>query len=179
MEVALVGALPPLVASLRAGMGLELAIAQLASRAEPPLRQELEAVLAQVRPEVPTQEALADMADRWPLPAVRTLAVAISLQREVGGSLAGVLEIAEGGVRARHELVGEVRSLTAQQRLTAYLLLALPFLMLASLSFLTPDYASRLFGATAGRLIFAGAVALQALGYLAMRGLMRVDVDVG
>lgn len=179
METALVAALPPLVASLRAGMGLELALAQLASRAEPPLRQELEAVLSQLRLGATIQQALADLAGRWPLPAVRTLAVAISLQREVGGSLAGVLQVAEESIRARHELVGEVRSLTAQQRLTAYLLLALPFLMLAGLSFLTPDYASRLVGAAGGRLILGGAVLLQALGYLAMRGLMRVDIDVG
>ncbi len=179
METALVGALPPLVASLRAGMGLELAIAQLAPRAEPPLRQELEAVLAQARLGVPIQEALADMADRWPLPAVRTLAVAVSLQREVGGPLAGVLEIVEESIRARHELVGEVRSLTAQQRLTAYILLALPLVSLAAVSLFSPDYAFRLFGTLAGRLILAGAVALQGVGYLAMRGLMRVDVDVG
>jgi Flp pilus assembly protein TadB len=51
--------------------------------------------------------------------------------------------------------------------------------MLAVLSFLTPDYASRLVGAAGGRLILGGAVLLQALGYLAMRGLMKVDIDVG
>jgi tight adherence protein B len=179
MESALVGALPPLVASLRAGMGLELAIAQLASRVEPPLREELEAVLAQVRLGAPVQQALDDLARRWPLPAVRTLAVAIGLQREVGGSLANVLEIAEEGIRARHELLGELRSLTAQQRLTAYILLGLPFACLAAISMFSPDYASRLFGTLSGRLLFGGAVALQAFGYLAMRSLMRVDIDVG
>jgi tight adherence protein B len=105
METTLVAALPPLVASLRAGMGLELALAQLASRAGPPLRQELEAVLSQLRLGATIQQALADLAGRWPLPAVRTLAVAISLQREVGGSLAGVLQVAEESIRARHELV--------------------------------------------------------------------------
>jgi tight adherence protein B len=179
MEAALVAALPPLVSSLQAGMGLEQAIAQLAARAAPPLRDELETLLTQVRLGATVQQALESMASRWPLPAVRTLAVAVSLQREVGGSLAGVLQVAEEGIRARHELLGEVRSLTAQQRLTAYLLLGLPFAVMGALSLFSPDYASRLFASGAGRLILGGAVLLQGVGYLLMRSLMRVDADVG
>jgi len=160
-------------------MGLEQALAQLAARAAPPLRGELEALLAQVRLGATVQQALGSMASRWPLPAVRALAVAVSLQRDVGGSLADVLQVAEEGIRTRHELLGEVRSLTAQQRLTAYLLLGLPFAVMGALSLFSPDYAARLFSSGAGRLMLGGAVLLQGIGYLLMRSLMRVDVDVG
>jgi len=179
MEAALVGALPSLVASLRAGMGIELALAELASRAASPLREELEAVLSQVRLGLVLPQALEEMAARWPLPPVRTLAVAVALQRETGGALAEVLQVAEEGIRSRHELLGEVRSLTAQQRLTAYLLLGLPFAVMGGVSLFSPDYASRLFLTGAGRLMLAGAVFLQAVGYFFMRSFMKVEVYGG
>lgn len=179
MEGALVAALPSLVASLRAGMGVEAALAELAPRSASPLREELEAVLSQLRLGVTLPQALEEMAARWPLAPVRTLAVAVILQRETGGSLADVLQVAEEGIRSRHELLGEVRSLTAQQRLTAYLLLALPFLVLGGLSLFSPDYVSRLFFTYSGRLMLGAAVLLQGVGYFFMRSLMRVEVHGG
>lgn len=176
LEEALVEALPLLSAALRAGRAVGAALEGVAMRAPSPLREELETVLWEVRLGRELGEAMGEMATRTGSAVVALLAAAIGAQRESGGSLGPVLRAAQEALEDRIKLEGEIRALTAQQRLSAYLLAGLPAGVLAILSLIAPSYVSALWGTGMGRMLLLLGLALEAMGVWAVRRLVRLEV---
>lgn len=165
-----------LVGALRAGHGLSQALDLLVEQMPPPASTEFERVLRAVSLGMPVQRALQNMSRRIGSDDLDLVVTAITVQYEMGGNLAQTLETIGETVRGRIELLREVRVLTAQQRLTGYILAAWPLLLMALLFVINPDYMGRLFEPGWIRVLPAAAFALQGLGFLVIRRIVDIEV---
>jgi tight adherence protein B len=165
-----------LVGALRAGHGLSQAIDMLVDQIPPPAKTEFGRVMRGVSLGMPVQRALRDMAQRVGSDDLDLVVTAVTVQYEMGGNLAETLDTIGDTVRGRIELLREVRVLTAQQRLTGYILGAWPIVMTVILFVVNPDYMGRLFEPGWIRLLPAAALVMQVLGFIAIRRIVDIEV---
>ena len=111
-----------------------------------------------------------------PLIDVRFFVVAILIQKETGGNLAEILDNLSRVVRERFKILGEVRIRTAQGRMTAGVLIALPPLMALMLSVVNPDYIGVLFTDPAGPYILVAAAIMQVIGSAILWKIVHIEV---
>jgi tight adherence protein B len=95
--------------------------------------------------------------------------MAVNIQRTVGGSLAEILDMVADTVRQRQQFSRKVKALTAQGRMSAYVLLAMPFLMGLAIFALNPAYMSILFTSSAGKLMIGVSLVMMAIGGVIIR----------
>lgn len=162
--------------SLRAGWGVQQSIELVAREMGEPASSEFQRAQAEMRLGSSVEDALAKMAERLDSEDFRWTVSAIAIQRDVGGNLAEVLDILANTMREREELKRHIRALTAEGRLSAIVLVVLPFLMLAVLMVLNPEYMQTLFGTGAGLLMLAIGGVLLAIGGVWLSRVTRVEV---
>lgn len=150
--------------SLRAGWGIQQAIGLAVEEIAEPGRGEFSRVQSQVRLGLSLEDALDRMAKRIGSTEFTWTVAVISIQREVGGNLAEVLDTVAETIRERAELRGHVRSLTAEGRLTAWILSVLPFLLVAMLWFVGREYLLRALTSPFGLGAYAFAALLLIVG---------------
>jgi tight adherence protein B len=165
-----------LVGALRAGHGLSQALHMLVDQIPPPAKTEFARVMRGVSLGMPVQRALRDLGQRVGSDDLDLVVTAVTVQYEMGGNLAETLETISHTVRGRIELLREIRVLTAQQRLTGYILGAWPILTTIVLFLVNPDYMGRLFEPGWIRLLPAAAFVMQVLGFLIMRRILDIEV---
>ena len=122
-----------LAASLKAGHSFRQGIQAVVDEGQPPSSKEFKRVLTETRLGRPMDDALADMAARIGSKNVTFVVTAVTIQRQVGGSLAGIFDMVADAVRNRQQFARRIRSLTAMGRASAYVLVGVPFFMLGSL----------------------------------------------
>lgn len=176
LERQLPGTVNVLVTAVRAGHSLGRGLERIAEEAPEPTRSVLELAVREIGFGVPPEEALARVAERYPSDDLALVVAAISVQQKVGGSLPRVLELINGTIRDRIRIKGDIKSLTAQQRYSAYLLSSFPVLTAAGMMIVSPDYIQPMFDPGLGRIALAGAGALIVTGFLVMRSMGNVDV---
>lgn len=125
---------------LQAGLGLGHAQVFLAEEAPQPMRSEFSIFLQEMNLGLPLRDAVANLSRRMPLHEVRLFSTALLVQREVGGSLAEVLVRLGDVIRDRFRIEQEIRSLTAQNRMTAWVVCALPIGLSAIMFLLNPKF---------------------------------------
>jgi tight adherence protein B len=170
-------ALQMIVGSIRSGFSLAQALDGVVRDSPPgPLTDELGRALSEVR-------LGADLADALERTAIRVVnddlswaVIAIRIQRETGGNLAEILETTVETIRERGRLARHVRALSAEGRLSAYVLLALPFVLAAGLFILRRDYLSALWTTPVGLMLLVGGGLLMAIGTFWMSRWIRVEV---
>lgn len=162
--------------SLRAGFSLPQALGAVVREDTQPVAGEFSRALAETRVGVDLEVALDGVAARMDSVDLRWTVMAIRIQREVGGNLAEVLRNTVATMRERAYLHRHVRSLSAEGRLSAYVLIALPLLLGAWLFFTDRTYLSVLYTTGLGLLLLAGAGALFVVGVLWMRVAVKVEV---
>jgi tight adherence protein B len=161
--------LDAVAASLRAGHGLNSALQAVAQDADEPAAKELRRALSETRLGRALEDALADVAERVDCEDLRFVLAAISIQREVGGSVAGLFETVNETVRDRRRLERKLRSLTATGRASAWVLVALPIVVGLALTLVNRGYMHPLYASGVGRMLLAGSVLSMACGGLALR----------
>jgi tight adherence protein B len=139
--------------SLRAGHTFRQAMQAIVEEGEEPAKKEFERVLLEIGIGRPVDETLEAMAERIGSQNFGYVISVVSVQREVGGSLAGLFDMVSETVRQRQQFTQKVRSLTTTSRVSAYILASMPFFMAAVLSILRPGYLSPLFNTAAGRFL--------------------------
>ncbi|MDP9884828.1 tight adherence protein B [Sinomonas atrocyanea] len=157
-------ALQGIAGSLRAGHSLLHAIDGGADDAESPMREELQRVINETRIGRDLIDSLLDTAARMKSEDFLWAAQAIETQREVGGNLAEVLENVNETIRERAQLGRMVKSLSAEGRTSAIVLVALPIVMLALLCLMNPFYASTFFASVLGWIMLGAAALLLGVG---------------
>jgi tight adherence protein B len=162
--------------SLRAGWGLLQAVGIVVSEMGRPAGPEFGRVVTEARLGLPLEEALAKMADRVGSEDFKWAVTAISIQREVGGNLAEVLDIVSATVRERDSLRREISSLTSEGRLSAIILIALPFVEGILLSIVNPGYIVKLIAEPIGLIATLVAVFLLVVGALWLRSIVKIEV---
>jgi tight adherence protein B len=125
---------------------------------------------------LPIRDALLGLCERIPLVDVRFFVIALLVQKETGGNLAEILENLAHVIRERFRIAGEVRVRTAQGRLTAIILIAMPIIMLVVLKVINPDYINVLFVDRWGQNMLIAAACLQALGAALLWKIVHVKV---
>jgi tight adherence protein B len=153
-----------LAGSMRAGHSLMRAVAGAADEAEAPMSEELHRVVNEQRIGRDLIDSLLDTAARMKSQDFLWTTQAIETQREIGGNLAEVLENVNETIRERAALIRQVKAISAEGRVSAYVLVGLPIVMLVILCVINPTYAPTFFGTVPGWLMLGGAGAMLGLG---------------
>lgn len=162
--------------SLRAGYSLLQAVEAVAAEAPDPTAREFGRAIAEARLGRSVTEALNGITDRTQSKDFEWAVMAIEIQREVGGNLAEVLQTVADTMLQRNRLRGEIRALTAEGRISAFVLGALPFAMGLFLWASNPEYIAPLFQETMGLVAVGAGVVLMAGGILWLRKIINIDV---
>jgi tight adherence protein B len=162
-----------LTSTLRSGYGLLQALDTLGREAAEPGRTEFRRVLFEIRVGRDPGAALRALADRMRSEDFEWVVAAIDIHREVGGDLAMILDNVAETIRERQRLQRQTRTLTAEGRMSAYVLTALPLVLALALAVINPAYLARL-GSGAGLVLVGIAAALLVVGWIWMRRLTRL-----
>ncbi len=133
-----------IVGSLRAGYGLLQAMNLVAQEMPSPSKEEYSRVVHEVSLGYSLPEALHRLVERMQSNDLYMVVTAMAIQSEVGGNLGNILESIAETIRDRVKLQGEIRAMTSMQRMTGYMLAAMPFFVAVILLVLNPDYLMQL-----------------------------------
>ena len=159
--------------ALRAGNSLMAAINVIAEQAAEPVRSEFSEVFKQQNFGLPIREAMAQMVERVPSQDLRVLVTAILVQKETGGNLVEILDRTSHTIRERLRIHGEIKTHTAQGRMTGYILCSLPIVMLVVINFLNPGYSKVLVETPTGHMISYIGIGLLVTGNLVIRQIIN------
>lgn len=132
------------VNALRSGYSVLQAMEAISKEAAEPTATEFQRVVQEVQLGIPMQAALDHLLERMPSDDLDLVNTAVNIQREVGGNLAEILDSIAYTIRDRIKLKGEIAVLTAQGRITGWLISLLPILLTIFLYFVSPSYMGRL-----------------------------------
>jgi tight adherence protein B len=158
-----------LASALRAGHGLNQALQAVAADAAEPASKEFTRVLAEARLGRPLEDALTDLGQRIDSRDLDFVLDAIIVQRQVGGSLAGIFAIVSESVRQRQQFALRLRSLTAMGRTSAIVLVALPVALGALLSLMQHAYLAPLVSTGIGHAMIVASAFLMTVGWIWLR----------
>ncbi len=175
-EAQLPDVLSMIAVSLRGGWGLLQSVDFVVQQAGPPADVEFKRVQTESRLGMPLEQSLERMARRLQSPDFDAAVTAMNIQREVGGNLAEILDIVSKTVRDRSALRRQVAALTAEGRLSAIILMALPFLEAIALLIMSPGYLDPMFKNPIGIAMSVGAILLLAVGGMWLRSVTRIEV---
>jgi tight adherence protein B len=162
--------------SLRAGYSLLQAVEAVAAEAPDPTAREFGRAIAEARLGRSVTEALDGITARTQSKDFEWAVMAIEIQREVGGNLAEVLQTVADTMLQRNRLRGEIKALTAEGRISAFVLGSLPFVMGMFLWATNRDYIAPLFEETFGLIALGVGVVLMAGGIFWLRKIIDIDV---
>lgn len=174
-EAQLPEALSLIASSLQAGHTALRSVQAMVEESEPPLSQEFERVVAETRLGDPLVDALERLAQRMEVPDLAWVVQAIRIQQTVGGKLADLLHTLAEFMRAREEIRREVRVLTAEGRISAYFLGALPVLLFFAIKTVSPDYLDPMLHMP-HVLVLVGAALSVVFGVWVIMRMVRMDV---
>lgn len=175
-EAALPEAIDLLVRAVRAGHPLSAGLQMVADETRPPVAGEFRRAFEEQRFGLPFDDALMALTQRVPLMDMRMLVTAILIQRTVGGNLAEVLENLATVIRARFVVRRQLRTYTAQGRVSGYVLAVLPLAVGSILYLMNREYVGLLFETPAGRTMLTVACMMQVAGYLWIRKIVNIDI---
>ncbi|CCG02937.1 type II secretion system F family protein [Blastococcus saxobsidens] len=163
-----------MASSLRAGHSLLRAIDSVATEAPAPTSEEFARIVNETRVGRDLDTALREVADRMGSEDFAWVAQAIAIQRTVGGNLAEVLDTVGHTIRERNAIRRQVKALSAEGRLSAYVLMALPIGLFLFLMAIRPEYMGRLTQTPIGWAMLGGAVLLLTGGGFWLRQTVRI-----
>jgi tight adherence protein B len=169
--------------ALRAGSSFLQAIELVVRESRPPISTEFGRVIREVNLGLPFEHALENMVRRVRSDDLELMATAISIQHTVGGNLAEILDSIAFTIRERVRIKGEIKTLTAQQRLSGYVVGFLPiglagFIFVAAPKFFDPMFAKppEIAGLPAGVIIMAVGLFMMFIGFMLIRRIVDIEV---
>jgi tight adherence protein B len=169
--------------ALRAGSSFLQAIELVVRESRPPISTEFGRVIREVNLGLPFDQALENMVRRVRSDDLELMATAISIQHQVGGNLAEILDSIAYTIRERVRIKGEIRTLTAQQRLSGYVVGFLPiglagFLFIAAPGFMDPMFQNppEILGLPAGVIILILGGVMMFIGFMLIRRIVDIEV---
>ena len=176
MESQLIDFLQMLSSSMRAGFGLIQAMESATEQLQAPLAIELRRIMRDTAMGASLDKALKALNERVGSSDFDIVLTAIMIQRSVGGNLAEILDNVGNTMRERERIRNEIRTLTSQQRMTGYVVGAIPVGLLGIFFVIAPDFVSLLFTDSLGHLMLGGAVILEFLGFMVIRKIVNIEV---
>ena len=169
-------ALDLMARALKAGHAFTNGMKLAADQFDDPLGPEFSEALDEINFGISVPNALRNMAKRINCSEIRYFVVGVILQRETGGNLAELMGILSYLIREKFKFQGKVRTLSAEGKLSAIILIALPFFIAGWLQFSNPKYLATLFVDPIGKVMIFGAVLLMILGIFVMKKMVTIEV---
>jgi tight adherence protein B len=168
--------------ALRAGASFLQAIELVVRETQPPISTEFNRVIREVNLGLPFEQALNNMVRRVRSEDLELMTTAITIQHQVGGNLAEILDSIAFTIRERIRILGEIRVLTAQQRMSGYVVAGLPIFLVVILSVIAPTFMEpmfgdpTIFGIPVGVIILCIGAIMMLIGFLAIRRIVDIEV---
>ena len=162
--------------SLRTGYSFMQAIQMVSKEMLPPISVEFARTLREMNLGVTTEEALNNLAKRIDSDDLDLVLTAVLIQRQIGGNLAEILDNIAGTIRERMRIKGEIKTLTAQGRMSGIIVGLLPIGLGLVIQLINPGYMQVLFTSPIGLFVLGGAAASQLLGILLIRKIVNIEV---
>ncbi len=162
--------------SLRSGYSLLQSMETVSKELPAPMSIEFARVTREIGLGLTIQEALANLLRRIPSDDLDLMITAINVQHEVGGNLAEILDTIAHTIRERVRIVGEIRSITSQQRLSGTVLSVLPVLLGLVMYAINPGYISGLWASLCGWIMMIVGLILIVSGYFVIRKIASIEV---
>lgn len=169
-------ALLMLASALRAGVALPTGLRHVVEQSGAPLAQEFGLMLREQRLGVPWDAALGNLQLRMPADSTSLVVAAMRIAAQTGGNLAEAVESIAQTLRARLQLQAKLQALTSQGRLQAWIVGALPLVLLAVLNELEPDIMGLLWHTPMGWGVLAMVAVLETAGVLLIRRIVRIEL---
>ena len=169
-------ALDLLNSDLKAGIDVLAGIKHISEEFSPPISEEFGKLLTEVNLGMPISDALNNLSERIDTMDVQMLCTGITINREMGGNLSELIAKVSVTVRERFRLRGIVKALTAEGKMSAWLLLALPFVMFGILNALAPETYNPFLTDPLGQKIIGGCLVSMAIGYFVIQKITQLEV---
>jgi tight adherence protein B len=158
-----------IAASLKAGHSFRHAIQAVVDEGAEPAAKEFRRVLTETRLGRPMDQALGEMGERIGSKNLTFVLNSVTIQRQIGGSLAGLFDMVAETVRQRQQFARKIRGLTAMGRMSAYVLGGLPFAVAVLISLISPQYMSPLWHTSIGHELVGTGLVMLAIGGVLLR----------
>jgi tight adherence protein B len=162
-----------MAAGLKAGHSFRQALQSVVDEDQPPASKELKRVLTETQLGRPMDAALLEMAHRIGSKNFEFVITAVTIQRQVGGSLAGLFDMVADTVRNRQQFAKKIKGLTAMGRASAYVLIGLPFFVAGMLTLVNEQYMRPLWTTSIGHKLLILMVVMMTIGSLILRKLVN------
>jgi tight adherence protein B len=169
-------ALEAMASALKVGQSLTQSLQVIAEEADKPIADEFDQLLAEARLGRPLEVAFQAVLDRVGSSELEFVITAVTVQRRVGGSLATLIETVAATVRRRQDYSRKLRSLTAMGRISARVLVVMPFVVAFLLTIINPGYMHPLYATSTGNLLVVLAVGMLAVGSLLLKRIVSLEV---
>ncbi|MDQ0141787.1 type II secretion system F family protein [Cupriavidus necator] len=176
METQLPDAVDMISRALRAGHAFSGALGMVGEEMKAPIGPEFRTTFEEINYGVALDEAMTNLAIRVPINDLRYFVIAVLIQRESGGNLAEILDTIGNLVRDRLKLFDKIRVLSAEGRLSAWILGLLPFCTAGLILVVNPDFMRVLWEDPMGLKMVSGALVSMFMGVLWMRKIIRIRV---
>lgn len=176
IEEQLPDAIDLMARALKAGHAFSGALQMVASESAEPIADEFRITFEEINYGISMQDALMNLSMRVPSTDLRYLVIAVLIQRESGGNLAELLESISSLIRARLKLLGTIRVLSAEGRLSAWILGCLPFALALAIQLVNPGYLNLLFTDPLGHLLVGSSLTMMVIGIFAMWRIIKIRV---
>jgi Flp pilus assembly protein TadB/uncharacterized protein YegL len=165
-----------IASSLKSGLSFSQAMASVAQESQGEVSLQFRRALTEVQMGRNLTDALQDVAERMDSQDFRWTISALEIQRDVGGNLSEILATTADTIRGRAEIRNEIKALSAEGRLSAYVLVALPLVMLLYLRFTRPDSFKLLFSTTPGLVMMTVVLILMSIGWLWVQKVVKIKL---
>lgn len=162
--------------ALRAGHAFSVGMKMVGDEFSDPIGPEFGRTVEEISFGIDVPEALGNLTHRVDCVDLKFFVTALTVQRETGGNLAEIIEAISRLIRQRYELFGRIRSLSAEGRLSGYILFGLPFVMAGVLWYLNEEYMSLLFEDPVGHMMIGGAGLMMCIGAFVMKNMCQIKV---
>jgi tight adherence protein B len=176
MRMQMVEALDLISRALKAGHAFTGGLRLAADEFDDPLGPEFAETLDEINFGVSVPEALKNLARRVDCSEMKYFVVGVILQRETGGNLAELMDTLANLIRERFKFDGKVKTLSAEGKLSAVVLICLPFVIIAYLKLTQPDYMNLLFTDPIGRFMAVVAGIMMIIGIIVMTRMVKIEV---
>ena len=174
LEMQLGDALIVICNCLRSGLTFQQAMETISKDMDAPISVEFGRALNELDYGVPLDQALEDMGKRIKSPDLMLTISAVSIQRQTGGNLSEILETISETIKDRMTIKSELKTLTAQGRMSGLVIGALPIAMLGILMVISPSYMMQLFTNPLGRYMLVFGAIMEGIGFLVIRNIVNI-----
>jgi tight adherence protein B len=161
---------------IKSGLTVTQSMERVVENLKNPISQEFALVLSQIRLGRSVEEALIELGERIPRPDVQMFVTSINILKETGGNLAETFQTICTTIRERQKIEKKIQAMTAQGLMQGIIITLVPIALIIIFSFVNPGYISPMFNTTLGLILLASMFALQIIGGITIRKIVKINV---